>query len=163
MDAPGQYRRTLIDLLRLGHHYGPAGRRELYASPDPGLTDFPEWDALLAAAAEHLAVIHGETPSDWSRMPGERSPSPKWCWSSTNELDDAERALELKASAEAFRRRKVIPDPRDFDPRTGAEEPLIAGSWAWMEPYDRSPEGRWWARSRRRRTTTPTTRLSPCR
>ena len=76
MDAPGQYRRTLIDLLRLGHHHGPAGRRELYASPDPGLTDFPEWDALLAAAAEHLAVIHGETPPDWSRMPGERSPSP---------------------------------------------------------------------------------------
>ncbi len=136
MDAPGQYRRTLIDLLRLGHHHGPGWRRTLYASSAPELTEFPEWDALLAAAAEHLAVIHGETPPDWSRDPRRGLARPWWCWDGVHDLPEAERRLQLESAPTAFRRRNVIPDPRDFDPRTGAEEPLVAGSWAWMEQYD---------------------------
>ena len=136
MDAPGQYRRTLVDLLRLGHHHGPGWRRTLYASAAAELSGFPEWDALLAAAAEHLAVIHGETPPHWTRDPRRALARPWWCWDAVHDLPEGERQLQLDAAPGAFRRRNVIPDPRDFDPRTGAEEPLVPGSWAWMEPYD---------------------------
>ena len=139
MDAPGQYRRTLIDLLRLGHHWGPIWRRALYASPEPELTAYPEWDALLGAAAEHLAVIHGEKPPDWTGDPLRGVANPWHCWEDATVLPDNERELQVATAPAAFRRRNVFPDPRDFDPRTGATEPLIADGWAWMEQHDPGP------------------------
>ena len=143
MDAPGQIRRTMIDLLRLGHHHGPAWRERLYESPAPELTDRPEWDALLAASAEHLAVIHGETPPEWTTDPRRSLQDPWWCWEGVVHLSEHERELQCAGAPRAFVVRNVIPDPRDFDPRTGEQGPRVPDGWAWMQSHDPGPSWAW--------------------
>ena len=105
-------RAILHDLPRRFHALSPGEQAAVLDSPPP-LTG-TRWDALLAATAEHLAELHGQSLPGWLEEPARRLDQP-WALPTGGRV---RRNAILYAPA-AFVRHGALPDPRDLDARGG--------------------------------------------
>lgn len=105
-------RAILHDLPRRFHALSSDEQAAVLASPPP-LTG-TRWDALLAATAEHLAELHGQSLPGWLEEPTRRLDQP-WALPTSGRV---RRNAILYAPA-AFVRHGALPDPRDLDARGG--------------------------------------------
>ena len=113
-DDHERYRMLMHNLPRFFH----GATREFQAQAllqRPSLSGQRRWDALLAALAEHLAMIHDQ-------------PIPEWCHEKERFLDipwvvfnryKGMRTLALTRCPAAFLRHGALPDPEDLDARGG--------------------------------------------
>ena len=114
LDETLRYRMIIHDLPRRFH----AASRQVQAwmlLERPPLTE-PKWDALLAATAEHLAILHGQAAPDWIEEP-ERFLRIPWIVGSKHCTVLARSVID---NSPPFYRHGVLPDPRDLDARGGA-------------------------------------------
>lgn len=119
LSAALRYRMIIHDLPRRFH----AARRELQAwmlAEPPPLTQ-RRWDALLAATAEHLAILHRHGAPRWIEEP-ERFLRIPWIVGSKHAIV---RARSIIDNPPPFYRHGALPDPRDLDGR-GGERPYAA-------------------------------------
>ena len=119
LDETFRYRMIIHDLPRRFH----AASRNVQASmllERPPLTE-QRWDALLAATAEHLAILHGHPAPKWIDEP-ERFLRIPWIVGSKHYTVLARSIID---NPPPFYRHGVLPDPRDLDAR-GGERPYAA-------------------------------------
>ncbi len=108
-----RYRMIVRDLPRRCH--SSSRDRQTYAlGAAPRLTG-TKWDVLLAAVAEHIAIIHNHPIPDWCDEP-ERFLDIPWLPAKLGGLDMARSWID---SPGAFIRHGVLPDPLDLNARGG--------------------------------------------
>lgn len=100
--------RLFFEFLR-GAQDEPA-RLRLLVAQEPALTGDPRFDALLAAAAEHLCIEQGARPPVWVDGPDRTLPGFWW----VSDLPSAKARALVHAPA-SFRRRGVLLDRHDLD------------------------------------------------
>ncbi len=112
--------RVFFEFLRGADTAGPAAI--LLVTPEPESTGDVRFDALLAAAAEHLAARYGLAGPLWTAMP-ERFLDRAW-W--VSDLPSA-KVLAMKWTPASFRRRGVYLDAHDLthDGTTLPPEPVF--------------------------------------
>lgn len=98
-----EQRRLLFAEFLEEFQHEPRAVRQQLISDEPATTGWPEWDALLAGLAEHLATTEGLTPPDWvddlSRFLAE-----PWCYFDLPFF----RAEAERETPESFARRGVL-------------------------------------------------------
>ncbi len=92
--------RELLDEVALS---STAHQRRRAIAEEPERTGDPRHDAYLAALGEHLALIHGLRPPDWTSAP-QRFLNTFWFASDVKGF----RALAIAQSPAAFRRRGIF-------------------------------------------------------
>lgn len=91
------------------YEHEPAPRRPSLVEVEPGVTNGPHWDALLAGIADWLAARDGFPAPSWVESP-ERTLSEPW---SPHELASLRR-LAADNSPQELRRHGVLIDPYDL-------------------------------------------------
>ena len=119
LDETLRYRMIVHDLPRRFHSASLDLQKQML-KPRPPLTE-RKWDALLAATAEHLAILHGLAAPAWIDEP-ERFLRIPWIIGSKHCTVFARSVIDNRPP---FYRHGVLPDPRDFDAR-GGERPYAA-------------------------------------
>ena len=90
------------------YRWEPAEKKPRLFEEEPPVTGDDQWDALLAAMAEHLAAQLDLAPPDWSRSRVLRTP---WFPSSLR----SKRMEALVWAPAAFRKHGVYLSARDLD------------------------------------------------
>ena len=111
-----RYRMIIHDLPRRFHASSRDGQVHALAEAPP-LTG-TNWDALLAAVAEHIAIIHDHPIPDWCDEP-ERFLDIPWLPARIGGMDMASSWVD---SPGAFLRHGALPDPADLDERGGERD-----------------------------------------
>lgn len=111
-----RYRMIVRDLPRRFH--SASRDRQAYALAEAPRLTGTKWDALLAATAEHIAILHDH-------------PIPPWCDEAARFLDipwvpsalpGVNRPCYWIDSPGAFLRHGALPDPWDLDARGGERD-----------------------------------------
>ena len=108
-EADADRRWSLLLEFMEEYEHEPATRRPSLVEAEPGMTNDPHWDALLAGIAEWLAARDGFPAPPWVRTP-ERTLSDPW---SPHELASLRRLAADHAPPE-IRRHGVLLDPYDL-------------------------------------------------
>ena len=120
-EEPAFAERMLIrDLPRRFHQLTSELQVRALAEPPRPIED-PRWKAYLAAVAEHIAILHGYDPPEWSQQDDCFLDIP-WV-PADNRVVRAESLLNAPA---AFARHGVFPDPSELDRRGGEKH-------VWLE------------------------------
>jgi hypothetical protein len=90
------------------YRWEPAGRQAVLLQEEPALIGDEQWDALLAAMAEHLAARLDQAPPQWSRS---RVLTTPWFPS----LLPSKRMEALVWAPAAFRKHGVYLSARDLE------------------------------------------------
>lgn len=112
-----RYRMLVCDLPRRFHAASPDVRARCLADPPP-LTS-TRWDALLAAVAEHVAILHGCSIPSWCDEPERHLRIP---WAPLSELSGGAPSSAWIDAPGAFVRHGVLIDPASLDARGGERE-----------------------------------------
>lgn len=107
--SPGARRKRLVLEFLRGHQEEPVADRRALIADEPPPVDH-QWDALLAACAEHLAVADADRPPPWC-FEASRFLRRAWFW---DDLATLRRRALLTAPA-SFRRRNVWLDRADLE------------------------------------------------
>ena len=119
LDETMCYRMIVHDLPRRFHSASRDVQKQMLKERPP-LTE-RKWDALLAATAEHLAILHDLAAPAWIDEP-ERFLRIPWIIGAKHHTVFARSVIDNRPP---FYRHGVLPDPRDFDAR-GGERPYAA-------------------------------------
>jgi hypothetical protein len=103
-DAPDvEHRRLLFTEFVEEFQQEPIDNRGRLLNGEPILTGLPQWDALLAGLAEHLALCDGREVPTWAHGP-ERFLNEPWCYFDLPYF----RAQAEHETPEGFRRHGVL-------------------------------------------------------
>lgn len=111
------YRLTIAGIPRQ-HKRANARQRKTLLEREPALTD-TTWDQLVAGVVEHLALLDGTTPPEWTQQPSRFSPTPITVAGGGNIAPLNER---LALSPACFLRHGTPIDVYDLDARGGGAE-----------------------------------------
>ena len=111
--AEGDLKRAILHDLPRRFHALSIEEQVQVLNAVPPLTH-TRWDALLAAAAEHIAALHGHSLPRWLDEP-ERFLSEPWALPAIDHI----RMNAIRFAPAAFIRHGALPDPRDLDRRGG--------------------------------------------